>query len=111
VTTQKILGPLDLTRKPAGHWTIDGSKNIRNFLDDLARSWHKDPLDPETWYTFNLEELTKAKVCVASVVGVDVSVGVGMDVRVCDLCVEKGGLPLDPETWYTFNVKELTKVK
>ena len=61
--TQRILGPLDLTRKPAGHWTIDGSKNIKKFLDDLAASWERDPLDPETWYGFNLEELTKAKVC------------------------------------------------
>jgi hypothetical protein len=60
--TQKNLEPLDLTRKPMGHWTIDGSKNIRKFLDELAHSWGKDPLIPETWYKFNLEELTKAKV-------------------------------------------------
>lgn len=60
--SQKVLIPPTNNKKPAGHWTVDGSKNIRKFFDSLALSWNKDPLNPDTWYQFGLEDLSKAQV-------------------------------------------------
>eukprot|EP00026_Physarum_polycephalum_P005484 Phypoly_transcript_05519.p1 GENE.Phypoly_transcript_05519~~Phypoly_transcript_05519.p1 ORF type:complete len:450 (+),score=67.80 Phypoly_transcript_05519:184-1350(+) len=43
--------------RPRGYWTGDGNKNIRKFLDDLARSKNLDPLIADTWYKIPLREL------------------------------------------------------
>jgi hypothetical protein len=52
--------------RPRGYWTMDGNKNVRKFLDDLAWSKNLDPLIPETWYSIPLRELRfqrRGKVC------------------------------------------------
>ena len=36
---------------------MDGNKNIRKFMDNLAYSKNLDPLVPETWYSIPLREL------------------------------------------------------
>eukprot|EP00026_Physarum_polycephalum_P003327 Phypoly_transcript_03337.p1 GENE.Phypoly_transcript_03337~~Phypoly_transcript_03337.p1 ORF type:complete len:777 (+),score=98.56 Phypoly_transcript_03337:66-2333(+) len=44
---------------PRGHWTVEGSTNVRRFFDRYAQNHGKDPLDPKTWYSIKLKDIIK----------------------------------------------------
>jgi hypothetical protein len=48
---------------PMGYWTSEKGHNMRVFMEDLARSMGKDPLDPETWYSIPRRVVEETKVC------------------------------------------------
>ena len=51
------------TQKPRGHWTMEGSKNVKMFFDEYAKVHNKDPMDPKTWYSVQLKDILDMPVC------------------------------------------------
>jgi hypothetical protein len=59
VLTQQLFSLSD--RKPSGHWTKDGN-NIRELLEEFAKSKKFDPLIAENWYSISNREFLEFKV-------------------------------------------------
>jgi hypothetical protein len=58
-----LHGMTKTVQQPRGHWTVEGSKNVRRFFDQYAKIHNKDPLDPKTWYSIKLKDITDLPVC------------------------------------------------
>eukprot|EP00026_Physarum_polycephalum_P002403 Phypoly_transcript_02409.p1 GENE.Phypoly_transcript_02409~~Phypoly_transcript_02409.p1 ORF type:complete len:900 (+),score=140.14 Phypoly_transcript_02409:101-2800(+) len=55
------LRALSYANKPAGYWTSERGKNMRDFFVELAKKRNFDPLVPENWYSVSVAELREEK--------------------------------------------------
>lgn len=62
--TEKALKQRKNMSNPSGHWTNNENYNMRQFVDNYAKKYNFDPLDPLNWYSISRLQFVKEPVCI-----------------------------------------------
>lgn len=57
-----IDGKIGFVSKPTKHWTREGSKNLRLFMEKFAKARNFDPLLASSWYSISGKEFEHTEV-------------------------------------------------